>query len=82
MEPPASADTDALRDETIKVLKAIRALDPADVIRGQYQGYRDEPGVAPHSSTETFVAMKIHIDSWRWAGVPFFVRAGKALATP
>jgi glucose-6-phosphate 1-dehydrogenase len=79
MEPPASADTNALRDETTKVLKAIRSLDPADVILGQYQGYRDEPGVAPGSSSETFVAIQLHIDSWRWAGVPFLVRAGKAL---
>jgi glucose-6-phosphate 1-dehydrogenase len=79
MEPPASADTNALRDETTKVLKAIRSLDPDDVILGQYQGYRDEPGVAPGSSLETFVAMRLHIDSWRWAGVPFLVRAGKAL---
>ena len=79
MEPPASADTDALRDETTKVLKATRALDPGEVIRGQYQGYREERGVAPGSRVETFVAMQIHIDSWRWAGVPFYVRAGKAL---
>ena len=79
MEPPASADTDALRDETTKVLRATRALDVTDVIRGQYQGYHDEPGVAPGSGVETFAAMKINIDSWRWAGVPFFVRAGKAL---
>lgn len=79
MEPPASADTDALRDETTKVLKATRALDPAEVIRGQYQGYTEERGVAPGSRVETFVAMQIHIDSWRWAGVPFYVRAGKSL---
>lgn len=79
MEPPASADTDALRDETTKVLKATRVLESGDVIRGQYQGYREEPGVTPHSRIETFVAMQLHIDSWRWAGVPFFVRAGKAL---
>ena len=79
MEPPASADTNALRDETTKVLKAIRALEPADVIRGQYQGYQEEPGVAPGSTVETFVAMRFHIDSWRWAGVPFLIRAGKAM---
>jgi glucose-6-phosphate 1-dehydrogenase len=79
MEPPASADTNALRDETTKVLKAIRALEPADVIRGQYKGYQEEPGVAPGSTVETFVAMRLHIDSWRWAGVPFLVRAGKAM---
>ena len=79
MEPPASADTNALRDETTKVLKAVRTLDPAEVIRGQYQGYQEERGVAPGSSVETFVAMRLHIDSWRWAGVPFLIRAGKAL---
>ena len=79
MEPPASADTDALRDETTKVLKATRAVDPSEVIRGQYQGYTEERGVAPGSRVETFVAMQIHIDSWRWAGVPFYVRAGKSL---
>ena len=79
MEPPASADTDALRDETTKVLKATRALDSNDVVRGQYHGYREEPGVAPGSTVETFAAMRIHIDSWRWAGVPFFIRAGKAM---
>ena len=81
MEPPISAGAAALRDETVKVLKAIRTFDPAEVVRGQYRGYRAEQGVAPHSSTETFVALKIEIDSWRWAGVPFFVRAGKGLAT-
>ena len=79
MEPPASADTNALRDETTKVLKAIRVLEPADVICGQYQGYQGEPGVAPGSTVETFVAMRLHIDSWRWAGVPFLIRAGKAV---
>lgn len=79
MEPPVSADADALRDETTKVLKATRMLEPAEVIRGQYQGYREEPGVAPGSCAETFVALRIYIDSWRWAGVPFYIRAGKAL---
>ena len=79
MEPPASADPDALRDETTKVLKAVRTLDPEEVVRGQYQGYRKEHGVEPGSCAETFVALRLHIDSWRWAGVPFFVRAGKAL---
>jgi glucose-6-phosphate 1-dehydrogenase len=80
MEPPVSAEADALRDETVKVLKSIRSLDPAHVIRGQYQGYTSEPKVAPDSKTETFVALRIEIDSWRWAGIPFYVRAGKGLA--
>jgi glucose-6-phosphate 1-dehydrogenase len=79
MEPPASADADALRDETTKVLKATRTLNPEEVIRGQYRGYREERGVAPGSCVETFVALRIYIDSWRWAGVPFFVRTGKAV---
>ncbi|MGH8927158.1 MAG: glucose-6-phosphate dehydrogenase [Acidimicrobiia bacterium] len=79
MEPPASADADALRDETVKVLKAVVSLDPASIVRGQYQGYLQEPGVAAGSTTETFAAVRIEIDSWRWAGVPFFVRTGKAV---
>ncbi len=79
MEPPISDDPDALRDERVKVLKAIRALDPSDVIRGQYEGYLDEPGVASASDTETFVALHLEIDSWRWAGVPWIIRAGKGL---
>jgi len=81
MEPPVSEDADALRDEKVKVFKASRPLDPENVVRGQYAGYRDEPGVAPDSDVETFVALRLEIDSWRWAGVPFFIRAGKALAT-
>jgi glucose-6-phosphate 1-dehydrogenase len=81
MEPPASAGPDALRDERTKVLRAIRPIEPRDVVRGQYEGYLEEPGVAPGSTTETFVAARIEIDSWRWAGVPVFVRSGKALPT-
>jgi glucose-6-phosphate 1-dehydrogenase len=80
MEPPVSAEADALRDETVKVLKSIRTFDPTQIIRGQYRGYTSEPKVAPDSKTETFVTLKIDIESWRWAGVPFFVRAGKAMA--
>jgi glucose-6-phosphate 1-dehydrogenase len=79
MEPPASSDADALRDERSKVLRAMPPLEPTHVIRGQASGYRDEPGVAPDSQVETFVALRAHIDSWRWAGVPFFIRAGKQL---
>ncbi len=79
MEPPISDRPDALRDERAKVLKAIRPLDPSDMIRGQYEGYLDEPGVESGSDTETFVALHLEIDSWRWAGVPWIIRAGKAL---
>jgi glucose-6-phosphate 1-dehydrogenase len=80
MEPPVSATPDALRDETVKVLRAMRSWEPQHLVRGQYEGYRDEPNVAPDSDTETFVALQCRIDSWRWAGVPFYVRAGKGLA--
>jgi glucose-6-phosphate 1-dehydrogenase len=79
MEPPAGADPDMVRDERVKVLKSIAPLRPADVIRGQFRGYRDEPGVNPESAVETFVALRLSINSWRWKGVPFFIRAGKRL---
>jgi glucose-6-phosphate 1-dehydrogenase len=79
MEPPVAADADALRDERAKVLRAMRPLDPRQVVRGQYRTYKDERGVDPHSDVETFVALRLEIDSWRWAGVPFLVRAGKCL---
>lgn len=81
MEPPVAADSDALRDEKVKVLRAMRPIDPEDVVLGQYDGYFNEPGVARGSQTATFVALRLYIDSWRWAGVPFFIRAGKGLAT-
>jgi len=77
--PPASADSETLRDEKVKVLKAIAPLEPARVIRGQVRGYLDEPGVAPGSQTETFAALELKVESWRWDGVPFFIRAGKSL---
>jgi glucose-6-phosphate 1-dehydrogenase len=80
MEPPVSNDAEAWRDEKVKVYRAMEALDPKHVVRGQYRSYRDEPGVARHSDVETYVALRLEIDSWRWAGVPFFIRAGKALA--
>jgi glucose-6-phosphate 1-dehydrogenase len=80
MEPPVSAAPDALRDEKVKVLGATRALDPANLVRGQYLGYRNEPGVDADSTVETYAAMRLDIDSWRWAGVPFYLRAGKSLA--
>jgi len=81
MEPPVAADAGALQDERIKVLRAMRSIDPSAVVRGQYRTYRDEPDVDPHSEVETFVALRLEIDSWRWAGVPFLVRAGKSMCT-
>lgn len=77
MNAPSSEDSDAVRDEKAVLLKSVRPLDPADVVRGQYRGYRQEDGVAPDSQVETFAAVKLFIDSWRWAGVPFYIRAGK-----
>ena len=80
MEPPVTKDASATRDEKVKVFKAMKALDPAKVVRGQVEGYLDEEGVAADSDTETFVAMTVEIDSWRWQGVPFYIRAGKSMA--
>jgi glucose-6-phosphate 1-dehydrogenase len=77
--PPSSRDTETVRDEKVKVLKAIPPLRPAEVVRGQFRGYRAEPGVAPGSRTETYAALKLEIGSWRWDGVPFYIRAGKCL---
>lgn len=79
MEPPPNDETERLRDEKVKVLRSIRPLGPADVVRGQFEGYRNEPGVRPESDVETYVALKLCIDSWRWRGVPFYIRAGKSL---
>jgi glucose-6-phosphate 1-dehydrogenase len=79
-EPPIAATADALRDETVKVMKTIRPFRKSELVRGQYVGYRAEPGVAKDSDTETYCAVRVHVDSWRWAGVPFSIRAGKALA--
>ncbi len=80
MEPPIRTDSESIRDEKVKVLKAIAPLDPRNLLRGQFKGYRSEPGVAPDSKVETFAALKLHIDSWRWRGVPIYIRAGKCLA--
>jgi glucose-6-phosphate 1-dehydrogenase len=80
MEPPGSHSSDGIRDEKVKILRAIKPLDPATVVRGQYVGYRDEKGVAPNSDVETFAALRLEIDSWRWADVPFLIRAGKCMA--
>ena len=79
MEPPYSPRGDAQRDEKAKVLRAVRPLAASDIVRGQYRGYRAETRVAPDSQVETFAAMRLHVDSWRWAGVPFLIRAGKRL---
>ncbi|MEO5902210.1 MAG: glucose-6-phosphate dehydrogenase, partial [Ilumatobacteraceae bacterium] len=80
MEPPVGPESSHLQDEKAKVFAAMRPIDSACLVRGQYVGYRDEPGVAADSQTETFVAARIEIDSWRWAGVPWYIRCGKALA--
>src|SRR6185369_9819061 len=77
MDGPVGQDVEAIRDEKARVLKAIEPLDAAHVIRGQYCGYRDEPGVASSSTVETFAAVELRIDTWRWADVPFYIRAGK-----
>ncbi|HET9375507.1 MAG TPA: glucose-6-phosphate dehydrogenase [Chthoniobacterales bacterium] len=79
MEPPPRTDSESLRDEKVKVLKAIPPIESRDLIRGQFAGYRKEKGVAPDSQIETFAAVKLEIDSWRWRGVPFYIRAGKYL---
>lgn len=79
MEPPVSADEDALRDEKVRLWRQVRPIDPKRVVRGQYRGYTDEPGVDPGSDVETYVALGLEIESWRWAGVPWLVRAGKHL---
>lgn len=79
MEPPVAADADALADEKTRLFRQIRTIDPADVVRGQYRGYPDEEGVEAGSDVETYVALRVEIDSWRWAGVPWLIRTGKAL---
>ena len=79
MEPPVGGDRNSLRDEKVKVFKATRPLTAERLARGQYRGYRDEPGVAADSRVETYAALELHIDSWRWNGVPFLIRAGKSL---
>ena len=79
MEPPISLDADRIRDEQVKVFRAIPPIRREDVVRGQFEGYRSEPGVAADSQTETFAAVRLTVDSWRWAGVPFLIRSGKRL---
>jgi glucose-6-phosphate 1-dehydrogenase len=80
MEPPVRTDSESIRDEKVKVLKAIPPIEAKNLVRGQFRGYLKEPGVAPDSKVETFAALKLEIDSWRWRGVPFYIRAGKSLA--
>src|SRR5262249_2547953 len=79
MEAPAGYGNQDIRDEKVKVLRAIPPITPSDIVRGQFTGYTDEGGVAPDSITETFAAVRVHVDTWRWAGVPFLIRAGKRL---
>jgi glucose-6-phosphate 1-dehydrogenase len=79
MEPPTELSAGPINEEKNKVFRSMRLVDPTQVVRGQYEGYRDIPGVAPDSDTETFVALRCDIDNWRWAGVPFFLRTGKEL---
>jgi glucose-6-phosphate 1-dehydrogenase len=84
MEAPVRFEAEAVRDEKVKVLRAVRPVQAADVgadtLRGQYRGYCEEPGVRPDSQTATFVAVKLHVDNWRWQGVPFYLRSGKAMS--
>ncbi len=79
MEPPASLDADAVRNEKVKLLQSIRPIDLNDTVRAQYDGYRNAPGVAENSQTPTYAALKLFVDNWRWKGVPFYLRSGKAL---
>ena len=81
MEAPVGHDAERLRDAKTQAFKAMRPIVPGEVVRGQYRGYRSEDGVDPASDVETFAALRLHFDSWRWAGVPFYIRAGKCLAT-
>src|SRR2546423_10251441 len=80
MEAPASTYHEAIRDEQAKVLRTVRPLEVKYMVRGQFRGYRNEPGVAKDSYMATYAALMLHVDSWRWEGVPFYVRAGKCLA--
>jgi glucose-6-phosphate 1-dehydrogenase len=79
MEPPIGAGAEALRDERTKVLKGVQCMEPSTVVRGQFEGYLQEPGVKPNSQVETYVALKVCINSWRWKDVPFYIRTGKSL---
>ena len=80
IEPPTALEPRAISEEKNKVFRSLMPIDPSNVVRGQYDGYRDEPRRRPHSDTETFIALKCRIDNWRWAGVPFYLRTGKQMA--
>src|SRR6516164_3532683 len=77
MEPPTMMYVDSVRDEQVKIFRTIPPLSPGNIVRGQFRGYRDEPGVSRNSDVETFAAVRLEVDSWRWSGVPFLIRAGK-----
>src|ERR1700721_3775563 len=79
MEPPVSMENENLGDEKVKGLRGIKTREPGDVVRGQFKGYRNEKGVKPESTVETYIALRLYIDSWRWKGIPFYIRAGKSL---
>jgi glucose-6-phosphate 1-dehydrogenase len=79
MDPPTGHEPEAMQAEKLRLFRAMRPIDPKEVVRGQFKGYRDEPGVAKNSQIETFAALRLHIDTWRWAGVPFYIRTGKCL---
>jgi glucose-6-phosphate 1-dehydrogenase len=79
MDPPRMQVADSIRDEKSRLLKAVRPMTTADLVRGQFKGYRQEPGVAANSDVETYAALRLYIDTWRWADVPFFIRSGKCL---
>jgi glucose-6-phosphate 1-dehydrogenase len=79
MDAPVGHDAESMRAEKLRLFRAMRPLVAEDVVRGQFRGYRDEDGVAPDSRVETFAALRLHIDNWRWAGVPFYIRTGKSL---
>ncbi|MCU1427776.1 MAG: glucose-6-phosphate dehydrogenase [Actinomycetia bacterium] len=80
MEPPTALEPRSIGEEKSKVFRSLSPIEPSQVVRGQYEGYLDEPGVRPHSDTETFIALRCEIDNWRWAGVPFYLRTGKRMA--
>ena len=80
MEAPSRGDPTTIKDSQVALFRAVREADPAHYVRGQYDGYLDEPGVRAHSETETFIALRCEIDNWRWAGVPFYMRTGKKMA--
>src|SRR5581483_6462260 len=79
MEPPVRTDSESIRDEKVKVLKAIAPIDEKSIVRGQFRGYQSASGVASGSRTETFAALKLGVNTWRWQGVPFYIRAGKQM---